>query len=307
MKRIPRLIFCELTRRCNLACIHCRAEAADAACADELTTEQVKKNIIDAVKEVSSPILVLTGGEPLMRPDIFEIAQYAAEKNLPTALATNGTLIDGSIARQIKESGIRRVSISIDGIDAATHDSFRGVAGAFDAALRGARILREQGVPFQFNVSVAQRNKDQLKSLLALAKKEGAAALHLFMLVPVGCGIQIAGTEMISAEEYERILSWFSDEAPRSGLEMKATCAPHYYRIIRQKAAEEGRSITVEQDGMAALTKGCLAGSGVCFISHTGEVQPCGYLPLSAGNILAGSFAKIWNESPLLLQLSDEN
>jgi heme b synthase len=303
-RNAPRLIFWELTKRCNLKCVHCRAEADNSSFTGELKPDVIKR-ILDDIASFYSPIMVLTGGEPLYRNDIFEIAGYATGKGLRTALATNGTLIDKTIASEIKNSGISRVSISIDGTDAAAHDSFRGVAGAFDAALNGARLLRDAGVEFQFNTTITRRNVDHIEKILGLALKEKASALHVFMLVPVGCGIQIAETDMISAEKYEEVLNWFYERSRSAGIEFKATCAPHYYRIIRQRAKQEGRTLSFETDGMAAMTRGCLAGTGVCFISHRGEVQPCGYLPVSVGNVMEKTFKEIWEKSDLFLTLRD--
>ncbi len=302
----PRLIFWELTKKCNLLCKHCRAEAENTDYSGELSLEQVRA-VMDDIALVSKPILILTGGEPLFRPDIFDISASAKEKGFMTALATNGTLVDDKTAAAIRESGIRRVSISIDGHDAETHDSFRGIQGSFDAALRGAACLKSAGVSYQFNTTITRRNVDQIQDIMDFAVKNGADALHIFMLVPVGCGVEIADTDMISAEKYEEVLSWFYDKAKTSPLEFKATCAPHYYRVIRQKAAAEGRKLSLEKDGMAAMTRGCLAGSGVCFISNTGTVQPCGYLPVSAGNVLETPFKKIWEESDLFLKLRNPN
>lgn len=303
-RNAPRLIFWELTKRCNLKCAHCRAEADDNSFSGELELHEIKR-ILDDISSVYSPIMVLTGGEPLYRNDIFEIAGYATGKGLRTALATNGTLIDRTIAGRIRDAGIARVSISIDGADSAHHDSFRGVAGAFDAALNGARLLRDAGVEFQFNTTITKRNVDTIEEILSLALKEKASALHIFMLVPVGCGIQIAESDMISAEKYEEALNWFYERSRSVGLEFKATCAPHYYRIIRQRAKQEGRTLSFETDGMAAMTRGCLAGTGVCFISHRGNVQPCGYLPVSVGNVIETPFNEIWEKSELFLTLRD--
>jgi len=303
-KNTPRLIFWELTKSCNLKCAHCRAEAEDNNYTGELELDQIK-GILDNISSNYSPILVLTGGEPLYRKDIFDIAEYAAAKGLRTALATNGTLIDKAAAERIKKAGIARVSISIDGINAEMHDSFRGVPGAFDGALNGARLLRDAGVEFQFNTTITKRNVDRIDEILELALKEKASALHIFMLVPVGCGIELVESDMISDAKYEEVLHWFYDRSREVNLEFKATCAPHYYRIIRQRAKQEGRTLSFETDGMAAMTRGCLAGTGVCFISHRGEVQPCGYLPVSAGNVLKTPFSEIWEKSEVFLTLRD--
>jgi len=298
----PRLIFWELTKRCNLRCAHCRAESYDKEYSNELSTQQIH-SIIGAIASNYRPIIVLTGGEPLYRKDLFDIATYAHEKGLPIALATNGTLIDETIAQQIKGSGFQRVSISIDGPDANTHDSFRGIPGSFDKALHGAMLLHQAGVPFQFNTTITKRNVESIEAILKLAQENHAAALHVFMLVPVGCGVEIADTDTLSKEQYEEVLRWFYYKTKEAGIEFKATCAPHYYRIIRQEAKKEGRKLTFETDGLAAVTRGCLAGSGVCFISHRGDVQPCGYLPLVAGNVLSTPFNQIWESAELFVNL----
>ncbi len=304
MPDTPRLIFWELTKRCNLACKHCRAEAEQMDYSGELDLNCAKK-VIDDIAAFANPILVLTGGEPLYRDDVFDIARYAVSKKLRVALATNGTLIDEECARQIRQAGIARASISIDGSTAASHDDFRGIPGAFDAAVRGVRLLSKESVAFQFNTTVTKRNVGELEDILQFAVSEGAAALHFFMLVPVGCGVKIADTDMLSSKQYEDVLNWFYERSKETTLELKATCAPHYYRVIRQRAREEGRTLSFEQDGMAAMTRGCLAGSGVCFISHRGDVQPCGYLPLVAGNVLQVGIREIWEKSELFLSLRD--
>lgn len=332
----PRLIFWETTAGCNLNCIHCRRmTVADQLLPHDLTTAE-SLEMVEQIAAFARPILVLSGGEPLFRPDIFEIARHAADLGLIVALATNGTMIDAAVARKIKAAGIRRVSVSFDGADAATHDIFRG-RGAFDLAIKGIKALREVGVPFQINTTVARHNVHQMPETLVLAKELGAVALHLFLLVPVGCGVEIADDQQISPAEYEAVLNWMYDAEMEGGIELKATCAPHYFRIVRQRQAEERRQGIIRQgpqsmrrqkqagghpggghpgggppgDGTAAgtamnaMTKGCLAGTGVAFISHRGEVFPCGYLPLEAGNVRRKPLQEIWERSPLFAELRD--
>lgn len=300
----PRIMFWELTEGCNLSCIHCRATAQPQRNPDELTTEQAFQ-VIDQIADFASPILILTGGEPLYRPDFFDIAQYAHDKGMITAMASNGTLINETYAKRIKEVGIRRVAISVDGPNTEIHDKFRGLEGAFDAALNGARLIKKQGLEVQFNMTITTHNVEYIDDLIALCKKMKVNALHLFMLVPVGCGIQITENNMLSADKYEEVLGWFYNRSREEDFEIRATCAPHYYRIMRQKAKEYGETITVQSHGMAAMTKGCLAGTGVHFISHKGNIQPCGYLPVVAGNVLETPLEKIWRESELFLKLRD--
>ena len=321
----PRLIFWETTAGCNLACIHCRrTTVADQLLPQDLTTAEAY-DLIDQIVAFARPILVLSGGEPLFRPDIFAIARYASDAGLIVALATNGTLIDRDVAQRIRQSGIQRVSVSFDGADAPTHDLFRG-QGAFARAIAGIDCLREAGVPYQINTTVARHNVAQMPQTLAMARDLGAAALHLFLLVPVGCGVEIADDQQISPAEYEAVLHWLYDAEMEGGIELKATCAPHYFRIVRQRQAAERRAGIVRErphshhrqeraggDGaspsgrhpMNAMTKGCLAGSGVCFISHRGEVFPCGYLPLAAGDIRIQPLQEIWEGSPLFAELRD--
>jgi AdoMet-dependent heme synthase len=302
MDHVPRLVFWELTKKCNLNCIHCRAESENSQYEGELSLGEIKA-VIDDIAAHYSPIMVLTGGEPLYRDDIFQIAEYAANKGLKTALASNGTLIDRSVAENVRKSGIRRVSISLDGSNSESHDGFRGIPGSFDNALRGINFLKEEGVEFQINTTISRRNVAEIEDIMKLAENIGATALHIFMLVPVGCGVEIAESEMISKEKYEEVLNWFYDRSRETTLELKATCAPHYYRIIRQRARSEGRTITFETDGMTAMTRGCLAGTGVCFISHRGDVQPCGYLPVAVGNVRERPFHDIWENSEVFASL----
>jgi radical SAM protein with 4Fe4S-binding SPASM domain len=358
----PRLIFWELTKGCNLRCIHCRASATELSSPDDLSTATAKA-IIDQITEVSNPILVLSGGEPLFRKDIFELARYGTEKGLRVALATNGTLVTKQVAQKIVDSGVKRVAISLDGADAATHDTFRGIPGAFDAAITGFRNLKDLGMSVQINTTIARHNAHQLPDVLALARSIGADALHTFLLVPVGCGVDIASEQMVPPEEYERMLNWFYDQSLEGGIELKATCAPHYFRVVRQRRAAEHRSATAAAQAneqhipptstspsrgplgtpreisptemtmpgstgielkpqgigkavghpgahpsdMNAMTKGCLAGTAVCFISNQGEIYPCGYLPALAGDLKKQAFADIWENSVVFNELRDVN
>jgi AdoMet-dependent heme synthase len=271
------------------------------------------------------------------------------------ALATNGTLVTKEVARMIVDSGVKRVSISLDGVDAATHDSFRGIPGAFDAAVQGMRNLQALGMSVQINTTIARHNAKQLPDVLRLAKSLGADALHTFLLVPVGCGVDIAAEQMVPPEEYEKMLNWFYDQSLEGGIELKATCAPHYFRVVRQRRAAEKRSAEAATRAAAervspadpshigptemlmpggtgislrpqatghpighhtghpsghpsdlnAMTKGCLAGTGVCFISHEGEVFPCGYLPVIAGDLRKRTFVDIWQNAEVFNALRD--
>jgi heme b synthase len=300
--RPPRLIAWELTNACNLACIHCRASAIKDPAPDELSTAQAK-HFVDELVEYK-PIIILTGGEPLLRSDVYDIAKYASGHGLRVVLATNGTLLTPDIVKRLKEVGIQRVSISIDGSTKETHDTFRGEKGAFESALRGIDILKNEGLSFQINTTITKRNLTQIPNIYDLALQLGASALHIFLLVPTGRGEDIESDE-IPPEEYERVLNWFYDKSKNSSIQLKATCAPHYFRIMRQRAKAEGIKITKETHGLEAMTKGCLGGTGFCFVSSTGNVYPCGYLPALAGNIRQKPFKMIWEKSKVFNDLRD--
>jgi heme b synthase len=298
----PRLIAWELTNACNLACIHCRASAIKDPSPDELSTAEAK-HFVDELVE-NKPIIILTGGEPLLRSDVFDIAKYASGHGLRVVLATNGTLLTPDIAKKLKDIGIQRVSISIDGYTKETHDIFRGETGAFEAALFGIDILKNAGISFQINTTITKRNLTEIPNIYELALELGASALHIFLLVPTGRGEEIESEEIPSGE-YERVLNWFYDKSKTSRLQLKATCAPHYFRIMRQRAKTEGIKITRETHGLEAMTKGCLGGSGFCFVSSKGDVYPCGYLPALAGNIRQKPFKMIWEKSRVFNDLRD--
>ena len=292
-----RLLFWESTARCNLACIHCRRLDADGEGPSDLTTDEFR-GVLDSAAALGRPIIVFSGGEPLMRDDWEALAAHAAALSLPTALATNGTLIDSGLAGRIRRAGFRRVSVSLDGADAGTHDEFRGVDGAFVMALAGLDELRKVGQAVQINCTIAAHNADQLDEFHELARTLGAEALHLFLLVPVGCGVQIADSHQLPPERYEQVLEWVCDRQaapPDAGapLELKATCAPHYYRIAAGRGLAPKRS------------RGCLGGVSVAFVSHAGDVFPCGYLPVVCGSVRRTPLADIWRGSPVFADLRD--
>ena len=321
-----RLVFWETTKACNLSCKHCRAIPQKSLGPTEIRTKEAF-DLIDQIAEVAKPVLVLSGGEPLFRSDLFDIGAYGVESGFRMALATNGTLVTGRVAAKIADTGFARVAISLDGARAETHDRFRGVFGSHALALRGIHALRDEGVSVQINSTIAKHNVAELPAMLDLALSLGADALHLFMLVPVGCGLEIAPAEMLPADEYERVLHWFDEQSKTCPIDLKATCAPHYYRIRAQRLEQDrlngDTTATFIAPGtrakaapmllhggghgqhLSAMTRGCLAGTSVCFISNEGDVYPCGYLPTSAGSTRGTRFKEIWNESPVFRQLRD--
>jgi len=217
-------------------------------------------------------------------------------------MAVNGTLITDTVARRLVDAGIQRISVSLDGSTPETHDRFRQVAGAFEGTLRGIELLKKVGMEFQINTTITKTNLDQISKIQELAVDLGAVAHHIFLLVPTGRGKYIVDQE-IDAAEYESTLNWFYDQREKAPLQLKATCAPHYYRILRQRAKKDGISVTFERYGLDAVTRGCLGGIGFCFISHLGIVQPCGYLDLNCGDLRQSTFAEIWNRSDIFGEL----
>jgi AdoMet-dependent heme synthase len=311
-----RMVAWEVTRSCNLACVHCRASSLRGPYGGELTTDECMK-LLDDIAAVGKPVIILTGGEPLLRDDIYEISAYGDSLGLRMVLATNGTLVTEQIAAKMLASGIKRVSVSIDGKDATRHDAFRNVLGAFEGALRGIEAMKKAGLEFQINTTITTRNLDQIADMLKLAVTIGAAAHHIFLLVPTGRGKEMSD-QAISPEAYEKTLNWFYEESLSCPIQLKATCAPHYYRILHQRGKGPGTVVRGHGSGVAgvghpggnplhAMTRGCLGGSSFCFISHTGQVQPCGYLELDCGQIKETPFAHIWKHSPQFHELRDLN
>ncbi len=298
-----RLVAWETTRNCNLSCKHCRASATQGPYTGELTSES-SMMLIDQISQVGKPIVILTGGEPLLRPDIFDIAKYGTDKGLRMVMAPNGTLITKKIAQQMVTSGIKRISISLDGATQDIHDRFRGVHGAFEGAISGLKTAKEAGIEFQINTTITRSNLDQIPKIQQLAVKLGAVAHHIFLLVPTGRGKYLVNQE-ITADEYEQTLNWFYDQRGKTPLQLKATCAPHYYRILRQRAKQDDMPVDFKTYGLDAVTRGCLGGVGFCFISHKGIVQPCGFLHLDCGDVTRTSFADIWNNSRIFSELRD--
>jgi AdoMet-dependent heme synthase len=302
----PRVIAWEVTRSCNLSCAHCRASAVRGPYEGELSTGECL-SLVDQIADFASPILILTGGDPLMRGDIFDIAAHAKARGLRVVMSPNGTLITPEVAARMHEIGIGRISVSIDFPTAAEHDAFRGVPGAFAGAVRGIENALAASVEVQINSTITKLNAHHLPALLALATELGAVSFHPFMLVPTGRGKELEEQEL-PPDEYEEALNWMYDAQQTSELFFKPTDVPHYWRVMRQRAKAEGKKLEVHahsHGGMNTLSRGCLAGVGFCFISHRGQVQPCGYFDKVAGDVREQSFAEIWQHSPLFVRLRD--
>jgi heme b synthase len=306
MEFAPKWIAWEITRRCNLRCVHCRSasEMEVKGHPDFPTSEAFR--IIDDIVSYARPVVVLSGGEPLKREDVFEIAKYGTEKGLRMCLATNGTLVTDETCEKIKSSGIRIVSLSLDGSEETVHDDFRSQKGAFAGTINAARLFKKHGIEFIINSSFTKRNEEEIPKVYKLAKELGATAWYMFMIVPTGRGEEIMN-ELISKESYEDILDWHFDmESEEEEMLVRPTCAPHYYRVVLQQSKKKGskfrkRTLKFSTGG----AKGCIAGQLICLIDVDGNVLPCSYFPKPAGNIREQSFREIWEESELFRDLRD--
>lgn len=304
MEFAPKWIAWEITRRCNLKCVHCRSSSEmEAKEHPDFSTEEAFR-ILDDISSYAKPVIVLSGGEPLLRKDVFDIANYGTEKGIRMCLATNGTLVTDDICKRIKEIGIRIVSLSLDGSTEDVHDNFRNEKGAFKGTIRAAELFRKHGIEFIINSSFTKRNQEEIPKVYKLAKELGATAWYMFMIVPTGRGEKIMN-ELISKEDYENILEWhYQMEKDEKDILVRPTCAPHYYRIVLQKSKEDGekferRTLKFSTGG----SKGCIAGQLICLINVDGDVLPCSYFPISAGNIRKQSFKDIWENSELFKDL----
>jgi AdoMet-dependent heme synthase len=306
MEFSPKWIAWEITRRCNLRCVHCRSSSEmEIQGHPDFSLEEAYR-LIDDIVSYAQPVVVLSGGEPLTRKDVFEIAQYGTGKGLRMCLATNGTLVTDETCEKIKQSGIRIVSLSLDGADEAVHDDFRSQKDAFAGTINAARLFKKHGIEFIINSSFTKRNQEQIPRVYKLAKELGATAWYMFMIVPTGRGEEIMN-ELISKEDYDKILDWHYDmEKEEDLLLVRPTCAPHYYRVQLQRAKEGGE--TVKRRTLKFSTggsKGCLAGQLICLIDVDGNVLPCSYFNLPAGNVREKSFKEIWENSELFRDLRD--
>jgi len=261
---------------------------------------------MDQIADYASPVLVLSGGEPLLRNDWGDLARYGTETGIRVCLATNGALVDETVCERIREVGIRMVSLSLDGSTETVHDDFRQQPGAYRAVIRAAELFQRFDIPFLINSSFTRRNQPDIPNVYRLARELGATAWYMFMIVPTGRGEE-ALDELISGEDYEKILNWhYEQEIQENQILMRPTCAPHYFRIVRERSRREGRDWKPRSLGFATgVSKGCLAGQHIAFIDRFGRVKPCSYFPESAGSLREKPFREIWEESSLFRNLRD--
>lgn len=303
LDRSPFTIAWELTRACAYACLHCRADAQPRRDPLELDTGEAHDLIDRLAKFETTPILVLTGGDPLMRRDVFELAAHADALGLRVSLTPTATaLATRDRMHAAKEAGIRRVAFSVDAADPEVHDRFRGFRGSFDRTRAGMENAGAEGLPIQVNTTVCALNVERLADMIPLLTSWEVVQWSVFFLVPTGRG---AGLGVLSADEHERVLTWLYEISKQVPFDVKATAAPQYRRIASQHGGRLPGAGYRFADGLDRPVRGINDGRGFMFISHRGEVMPSGFLPISAGNVRERDPVEIYRDSRLFRELRD--
>lgn len=307
----PFTIAWEVTRACAYACVHCRADAQHQRHPEELTTGEAFQ-LIDRLSEFGQPILIFTGGDPMMRRDLFELIAYATQKGLRCSLTPTATALPTQDRLQeAVQAGIRRIALSLDAPHPEIHDDFRKVQGSWQRTMDILQRALEVGLSVQVNTTVATHNADILPEMVPFIEQVGAVQWSLFFLVPTG---RAQAEKMISPEEHERIFNWLYDLSQSAPFDIKGTAAPMYRRVaIERKKAETqaGENVTFQgagfqyADGLNRPTKGVNDGNGFLFISHTGDIEPSGFLPIPAGNVRRDDIVDIYRNHPLFVDLRD--
>ncbi|HET8944872.1 MAG TPA: TIGR04053 family radical SAM/SPASM domain-containing protein [Dehalococcoidia bacterium] len=308
----PFTLAWEVTRACALSCLHCRAVAQPKADPRELNHEEAIR-VIDQIREVGDPILVVTGGDPLMRRDVFDLLSYAVSLGLRTSLTPSATaLANAKNLAKVRDTGVLRLAVSLDGPTAESHDAFRGFRGTFDRTMGIMRDAKEVGLALQINTTVSRYNFPVLDQMVDIVANAGAVQWSVFFLVPTGRGKM---DDMVTPEQHEQVFNWLYDLSRTAPFDVKSTAAPAYRRVAiqRAQAASEGQDQRPVAgagfrfaDGLNRPAMGVNDGNGFAFISHIGEVCPSGFLPIVAGNVREQSFAEIYRNSPLFKELRDQ-
>ncbi len=286
------LVSWNTTKKCNLYCQHCYRESGiEEATEGELTTTEGFKLIDDMVK-AGFKLLILSGGEPLLRDDIFDLVKKSKQAGMIPAMGTNGTLVTKEVARELKNSGLRGIAISVDSLDAAYHDEFRGVKGAFNLTQTGIENALSEGLRVQINLTLTEKNQDVFEDMVDYYEKLGVHALHPFFLVPTGRGIDIEA-DALKKEAYFSMIRKVLEKQGNTSLELKPTCAPQFMAMAKEMGIDQ------------RFTRGCLAGVSYCCILPKGEVHICPYLPIEVGHVRKQSFDEIWKEAPIFKNLRD--
>lgn len=284
------LVSWNTTNQCNMFCDHCYRDAG-ARLGDELNTVEGKR-LIEQIREAGFRIMIFSGGEPLMRPDLFELGNYAQSQGLRPVLGTNATLVSPGVARELKAAGFQAAGVSLDSLDPQKYDVFRHLDTAFERTVEGIYNLKEAGLAVQIHTTVMDWNVEELEALTDFAIDIGAMGHHVFFLVPTGRAVNIE-QEALRVAQYEKTISMLMKKQQEVAIEIKPTCAPQFMRIAAAKGVSH------------RFTRGCLAGISYCIISPVGQVQPCAYLDIKLGNVRERSFADIWRDNPVLQQLRE--
>ncbi len=305
----PFTIAWEVTRACAFACKHCRADAQHKPDPSELNTAE-SLALIDRLAEFGSPILIFTGGDPMMRRDLDDLIAHATEKGLRCSLTPTATALPTVERLKLaKQSGIRRIALSLDAPSASIHDEFRQVAGSWNRTMQILKNAQSIGLSVQVNTTVSRFNADLLPQMVPFIQEVNAVQWSVFFLVPTG---RAQSRWMVSPEEHERIFNWLYDLSQIAPFDIKATAAPMYRRVaIQRKRQELGKDAPVAfqgagfqyADGLDRPTKGVNDGNGFLFISHLGEIMPSGFLPVSAGNVRDDDIVNIYREHPIFKEL----
>jgi len=308
----PFVAIWETTQACDLACVHCRACAQPARNPFELSTEEAKR-LIDEIAAMEVPVFVLTGGDPLKRPDIVELVRHAKNNGVRISLTPSATpLLTREAIAQLRDAGLARLAISLDGPTPEIHDAFRKVPGSYQWTLDAVRWAHELNLPVQINTTITRHNLQYLDDMIRLMEQLGIVLWSVFFLVPTGRGSDI---DLISAEEFEYVFAKLYETSRRVLFDIKSTEAQHYRRYLLQRRTELRRQGATPPDklphfigvstpdGIGRARKGINDGKGFVFISHMGEVYPSGFLPISGGNIREKSLADIYRNSPLFVSL----
>jgi AdoMet-dependent heme synthase len=302
----PFLVIWEVTRACDLACVHCRASADPNRHPDELSTEEGFR-LLDTIREFGDPIMIFTGGDPLKRPDLFELLEHSVQTGLRTTVSPSPTpLLTPEALAGFKRVGVARISISVDGWDAASHDDFRQVAGSFDRAMLALEEARRIGLSTQINTTVSRHNWEHLEAIADIVDRVGSDMWDVFFLVPTGRG---ASQAELNAAEFEQVFGWMYERSKKTRAVIKTTEAMHYRRFLAQRKKAEGGGSGKGHPGENPLNKmsGINSGRGFMFISRTGEIYPSGFLPISSGNVRRHSLIEVYRKGPLFEVLRDSS
>ncbi len=315
----PFLIIWETTQACDLACLHCRASAQPMRDRGELDTAAAMR-LMDTARQFGRPLFVLTGGDPLKRDDTVELVRYGTSIGLRVAMTPSGTpLMTPDVLAKLRDAGLARLAVSLDGSDAAIHDHFRGVSGSFDWTVKMLATARELGIATQINTTISRHNIHDIEPVVSLIGTLGIALWSVFFIVPTG---RARATDLTTADEFERVFHRLYDLSRTAAFDIKTTAAPHYRRVVLQRQVAERRAEARNAERTGSQTpltagvgfsladgvgraKGVNDGNGFVFISHRGDIYPSGFLPVSAGNVRTHDLVDVYRNSPLFRDLRD--